>query len=162
MDGAIDAIDALVGRPMNNLSFSTQVIPRQARRHILHIEDDAEVAASIREVLETKGYKVTLATNGLAGLIVFRQIPERWAAVIIDLDLPHIGGLSLIKEMHGICPELPLIVLTGAPRDTNLELYELGAAILWHKPISPPELLENLSALIETSRNEPDGGLAWV
>ena len=141
---------------MNNLSFGTQVIPRQARRHILHIEDDAEVANSIREVLEEKGYKVTHAANGLAGLVTFRQTPERWAAVIIDLDLPHVGGLSLIKEMHAIRPKLPLVVLTGAPRDTNLELYELGAAILWHKPLAPPELLENLSALIETSGSDSE------
>ena len=66
--------------------------------------------------------------------------------MIIDLDLPHVGGSSLIKEIHGLRPELPLIVLTGALHDTNLELYESGAAILWHKPIAPPELLENLSA----------------
>jgi DNA-binding response OmpR family regulator len=50
--------------------------------------------------------------------------------------------------MHRTRPTLPLIVLTGAAPGTSLEVYEQGAVILWHKPISPTELLENLKALI--------------
>ncbi len=72
-------------------------------------------------------------------MTIWQETLEQWAAVIIDLDLPHIGGPLLIKEMHGLRPELPLVVLTGAPRGTNLALYELGAAILWHKPIAPSD-----------------------
>ena len=135
---------------MDRLDLSTQVIPRDAKRHILHIEDDPEVAGSIAQLLEANGYEVTHAADGLSGLLAFNQNPDQWAAVLVDLTLPHVSGNSLLKEMHRTRPSLPLIVLTGAAPGTSLEVYELGAAILWHKPVSSTELLENLKALIHS------------
>ena len=123
-------------------------MPRDAKQRILHIEDDPEVAGSIAQLLEANGYEVTHAADGLSGLLAFNQHPNQWAAVLVDLTLPHVSGNSLLKEMHRARPNLPLIVLTGAAPGTNLDVYELGAAILWHKPISSTELLENLRALI--------------
>src|SRR5271170_6280038 len=133
-----------------DLNLRTQVIPKDAKHHILHIEDDPEVASSIAQLLEANGYEVTHAADGLSGLLAFNQTPDQWSAVLVDLNLPHVSGNSLIKEMHRARPNLPLIVLTGTPPGTNLEVYELGAVILWHKPISSTELLENLKALIHS------------
>jgi len=133
---------------MDPSDIRTQVIPRDAKLHILHIEDDPEVASSVAQLLEANGYGVTHAADGLSGLLAFKENPDRWAAVLVDLTLPHVSGDSLIKEMHQARPNLPLIVLTGAEPGTNLEVYEMGAALLWHKPISSTELLENLKALI--------------
>jgi DNA-binding response OmpR family regulator len=131
-----------------SLDLRTQVLPDSAKRHILHIEDDPEVAASVGALLENGGYNVTHASDGLSGLLAFNQNPKQWAAVLVDLQLPHVSGNSLLKEMHKSRPELPLIVLTGAPPGTNLDVYEQGAVILWHKPISSQEMLENLKAVI--------------
>ncbi len=131
-----------------SLTNRTQVLPDSAKRHILHIEDDPEVATVVGTLLEDNGYEVTHASDGLSGLLAFNQSPKQWAAVLVDLQLPHVSGNSLLKEMHKSRPELPLIVLTGAPPGTNLDVYEQGAVILWHKPISSREMLENLKAVI--------------
>jgi DNA-binding response OmpR family regulator len=133
---------------MDRLNLRTQVIPKDAKRHILHIEDDPEVASSVSQLLESNGYEVTHAADGLSGLLAFNQNPGQWSAVLLDLQLPHVSGNSLLKEMHKARPELPLIVLTGAAKGTNLEVYEQGAVILWHKPVSSREMLENLKAVI--------------
>ena len=135
---------------MDRLDLRTQVIPRDAKRHILHIEDDPEVAGSVAQLLEANGYEVTHAADGLSGLLAFNQDPDQWAAVLVDLTLPHVSGNSLLKEMHRTRPSLPLIVLTGTAPGTNLDVYEQGAVILWHKPVSSTELLENLKALIHS------------
>jgi two-component system OmpR family response regulator len=134
---------------MNRPHIATQFIPRDAKRHILHIEDDPEVASSIAQLLEANGYEVTHAADGLSGLLAFNQSPDQWSAVVVDLSLPHVSGTSLLKEMHKARPNLPLIVLTGAEVGTNLDVYEKGAVILWHKPVSPQEMLENLKAVIQ-------------
>lgn len=97
---------------------------------------------------KTNGYEVTHAADGLSGLLAFNQNPDQWSAVLVDLNLPHVSGNSLLKEMHKARPSLPLIVLTGAEPGTNLDVYEQGAVILWHKPVSSTDLLENLKALI--------------
>ena len=133
---------------MDRPHLQTQVLPGHAKYHILHIEDDPEVAESISELLEMGGYEVTHAADGLSGLIAFNQNPEMWSVVLVDLNLPHVSGNALLKEMHRIRPNLPLIVLTGAEPGTNLDVYEQGAVILWYKPVSSAEILENLKALI--------------
>jgi len=133
---------------MDRLNARTQVLAHHAKRHILHIEDDPEVAGSVGQLLETNGYEVTHAADGLSGLLAFNQNPKQWSAVLVDLNLPHVSGNALLKEMHKTRPELPLIVLTGAEPGTNLDVYEQGAIILWHKPVSSAEMLENLKALI--------------
>ena len=133
---------------MDRLDLRTQVLPGHAKRHILHIEDDPEVAGSVAQLLEMNGYEVTHAADGLSGLIAFNQDPDQWAVVLVDLNLPHVSGNSLLKEMHRLRPNLPLIVLTGAERGTSLEVFDQGAVILWHKPVSSTEILENLKALI--------------
>jgi two-component system OmpR family response regulator len=135
---------------MDRSDFKTQVIDSHAKRRILHIEDDPEVAGSVGQILEANGYEVTHAADGLSGLLAFNQDPDQWSAVLVDLNLPHVSGNSLLKEMHEAQPGLPLIVLTGAPPGTNLDVYEQGAVILWHKPVSSTELLENLKALIHS------------
>ena len=135
---------------MDPKNLKTQVMPGDAKHHILHIEDDPEVAGSIAQLLEANGYEVTHAADGLSGLLAFNQDPNQWAAVLVDLTLPHVSGNTLLKEMHQARPSLPLIVLTGAPPGTNLDVYELGAVILWHKPVSSTDLLENLKALIHS------------
>ncbi len=99
---------------MDRANLRTQVIPGHAKHHILHIEDDPEVAESISALLESNGYEAAHAADGLSGLIAFNQNPEQWAMVLVDLTLPHVSGNALFKEMHRIRPSLPLIVLTGA------------------------------------------------
>ncbi|MEJ0000178.1 MAG: response regulator [Verrucomicrobiota bacterium] len=133
---------------MDRPHLETQFIPKDAKRHILHIEDDPEVASTLGELLSTNGYEVTHAADGLSGLLAFNQNPAQWSAILVDLQLPHVSGNSLLKEMHKARPELPLIVLTGAAPGTNLEVYEQGAVILWHKPVSARDILENLRAVI--------------
>jgi len=135
---------------MDRADLRTQVLPGHAKHHVLHIEDDPEVAGAIGQLLESNGYEVTHAADGLSGLIAFNQNPDQWFVVLIDLNLPHVSGNALLKEMHRMRPNLPLIVLTGAEPGTSLEVYEQGAVILWHKPVSPKEILENLKALIYT------------
>ena len=135
---------------MDSSDLKTQVIESQAKHHILHIEDDPEVAGSVSELLEANGYEVTHAADGLSGLLAFNQNPDQWSAVLVDLNLPHVSGNALLKEMHQARPGLALIVLTGAPPGSSLEVYEQGAIILWHKPIGSAELLENLKALIDS------------
>jgi CheY-like chemotaxis protein len=134
--------------PKPPLGSKTQVVDPVPKRPILHVEDNESFAMTVRVLLESRDYEVTLATDGLSGLIAFNQEPEKWKAVILDLHLPHMSGAALLKEMHRIRPDLPLIVLAGNISEENLSLYQEGAAIVWQKPISAQDLVENLQAVI--------------
>ncbi len=60
---------------MDRLDLRTQVIPSHAKRHILHIEDDPEVAGSIGQLLESNGYEVTHAPTGFQDSLLSIKAP---------------------------------------------------------------------------------------
>lgn len=138
---------------MDALIRGTEIIPEEAKRHLLHIEDDPMYSDLIKKVLDANGYIVTHASEGVSGMLAFNENPEQWIAVLIDLNIPHMHGTTLLQEMHRIRPELPLIVLTGAVGE-NLDAYESGATIVIKKPILPAKLLEDIRAAIGSKLSE--------
>ena len=107
------------------------------------------MAESMAALLETNGYEVTHAADGLSGLIAFNQNPDQWSVVLVDLTLPHVSGNALLKEMHRISPTLlsHRADRRGA-RHQSRRLRTRRGHSLAHKPVSSQEILENLKALI--------------
>lgn len=67
---------------------------------ILLVEDDTEIRTLLRELLESEGYEVETATNGVAAWDKLVCQPEPYQAVLLDLTLPHMTGLQLIQALQ--------------------------------------------------------------
>jgi len=79
--------------------------------NILVVDDEVEVGAVIRRVLERAGYTVTVANNATAGLdAVVRQPPD---VVITDVIMPKVNGVELIKVLRERYPGIRLIAISG-------------------------------------------------
>lgn len=115
--------------------------------HILLIEDSLDLSANVGEFLESRGHEVDYARDGLIGL----QLAERdsYDAVILDLGLPGLDGMSLCKRLREVArKEVPLLMLTA--RDTEadkLRGFEAGADDYLTKPFSLLELHARLNAI---------------
>lgn len=111
-------------------------------RSILIIDDDEQIRAFLRRVLEAAGYMVTEAPNGQEGLRQFRQTPT--ALVITDLFMPDRDGLEVTMALHRESPTAKIIVLTGGSGQRDfLEVAKLlGAHRTMRKPIMIAELLQ--------------------
>ena len=111
-------------------------------RAILIIDDDEQIRAFLRRVLEAAGYMVTEAPNGQEGLRQFRQTPS--ALVITDLFMPDRDGLEVTMALHRESPTVKIIVLTGGSGQRDfLEVAKLlGAHRTMRKPIMIAELLQ--------------------
>lgn len=111
-------------------------------RAILIIDDDEQIRAFLRRVLEAAGYMVTEAPNGQEGLRQFRQTPT--ALVITDLFMPGRDGLEVTMALHRESPTVRIIVLTGGSGQRDfLEVAKLlGAHRTMRKPIMIAELLQ--------------------
>ena len=111
-------------------------------RAILIIDDDEQIRAFLRRVLEAAGYMVTDAPNGQEGLRQFRQTPT--ALVITDLFMPDRDGLEVTMALHRESPTVRIIVLTGGSGQRDfLEVAKLlGAHRTMRKPIMIAELLQ--------------------
>jgi two-component system response regulator AtoC len=106
----------------------------------VYIVDDEETTAKLLERLVGKnwGYDVEVFSNGKSFLDRLGVPPD---LVLLDLVLPDISGVDLLKEIKGQFPELPVIVLSAQERiEVALETLKLGAADYFSKPVDAPKL----------------------
>lgn len=110
---------------------------------ILVIEDEARIQAFLARGLEAEGYTVVAAGDGRAGLDL--ATAARWDLVVLDLLLPGLNGLQVLRELHKAKPELPVVILSArGDVQTKLRGFELGAADYVAKPFSLDELLARI------------------
>ncbi len=127
--------------------------------NILIVEDDEELLENLRASLEKERYRVEIATDGRTGLE--KALSETHDLILLDIMLPNMNGLELLREIREGGLNTPLLMLTarGDLKDKVLGL-DLGADDYLAKPFSVPELLVRIRALMrrDTSKNP----LMWV
>ena len=110
---------------------------------ILVIEDEARIQAFLARGLEAEGYTVVAADNGRDGLELASA--GRWDLVVLDLLLPGLSGLQVLRELHTRRPHLPVVILSArSDLQTKLRGFELGATDYLPKPFSLDELLARI------------------
>jgi two-component system, OmpR family, response regulator PhoP len=114
---------------------------------ILLVEDEAQLREQLKSQLEQRGYSVDAAEDGESGLFLGREYPMDLA--VVDLGLPGISGMELIRQLRGLGREFPILILTA--RDAwqdKVEGLEAGADDYLTKPFHHEELLARLNALL--------------
>jgi len=115
-------------------------------KHILLVEDDGDIAALLRLNLEDEGYQITHEADGASAL---RAVDDpRWDAVILDLMLPNVDGLTICRAIRQRDHYLPVIVISARSSETERILgLETGADDYLAKPFSVQELVARIRAL---------------
>jgi two-component system, OmpR family, alkaline phosphatase synthesis response regulator PhoP len=125
------------------------------------IEDDADIAFTIRVNLEREGYAVTTYQNGHEGLLAVQQGSVDF--LILDLNLPDLDGFTICRELrrHPTTAKLPILMLTARTSEADRIMgLELGADDYLAKPFSVRELLARVAAILRRARgSEPDAGV---
>ena len=117
---------------------------------ILLVEDDAGLQMSLSEILREAGYAVDVTGDGIEGLFFGEEYALDLA--IIDLGLPGIPGLELIRKLRQQDRQFPILILTArAEWQDKVEGLEAGADDYLTKPFHPEELKARVSALIRRS-----------
>ncbi|HVG02675.1 MAG TPA: response regulator, partial [Nitrospira sp.] len=78
---------------------------------VLIVDDDSDIALALRDLLEHAGYRVQVAGTGAEALAKAKA--DSFAAVLLDLMLPDMDGLSILTLLKQIDPVLPVIMLTA-------------------------------------------------
>jgi len=114
---------------------------------LLLVEDDPNLSRSLAAQLEQAGYSVERSTDGREGLYYAREYPVDLA--IVDLGLPSMSGVELIKQLRADGKEYPILVLTARDRwQDKVEVLKLGADDYVVKPFNVEELLARVDALL--------------
>ncbi|MCU0835967.1 MAG: response regulator transcription factor [Chromatiaceae bacterium] len=114
---------------------------------ILVVEDEAELRGQIAAQLGHAGYRVEGTGDGEEGLYLAGEYP--YDAAVIDLGLPGLSGLELIRRLRAAGSRLPILILTARGRwQDKVEGLEAGADDYLTKPFHMEELLARLRALV--------------
>ena len=114
---------------------------------ILLVEDEAELSAVVKKGLEEAGYSVDTASDGEEGLYMATEYPVD--AVILDVMLPKLDGISLLSRLRREGVKIPVIMLTA--KDTlsdKIKGLDVGADDYLTKPFEFGELLARLRSLL--------------
>ena len=117
---------------------------------ILIVEDEEALRTQLRDQLRKEAYAVDVAEDGQEGLFMGREYPFDLA--IIDLGLPKMNGVDVIKALRGEGITYPILVLTARGRwQDKVEGLEAGADDYLVKPFQLEELLARMKALLRRS-----------
>ena len=122
------------------------------RDKILIIEDEKEIARTLRLYLEQAGYQVVWVDDGALGMPAFRR--EKPDLVVLDLMLPKIDGLEICRRIRTEAGT-PVIMLTARSEEVDKLLgLELGADDYITKPFSPREVVARVKVVLRRSRGQ--------
>lgn len=114
---------------------------------ILIVEDDAAVAAFVRQGLREASYAVDWASDGVEGLHLAST--ESYDAIVLDLMLPRMDGLTLLRSLRSQKTDTPIICLTARDAvNDRVEGLNAGADDYLAKPFSFAELQARINALL--------------
>jgi DNA-binding response OmpR family regulator len=128
---------------------------------ILVIDDDPAMTAMLRRGLAYEGFHVAVASTGPVGLALARQQPPD--LVILDIMLPGMDGLEVLRRLRAADPQLPVILLTAkdAPTD-QVQGLETGADDYVIKPFTFEVLLARVRVLLRRHQAEQPQRLSFA
>jgi len=125
-----------------------------AKRWVLVIEDDEPIRRGIVDALAFEGYQTLEAGDGNAGLKMALQ--DTYDLLLLDLVLPGLDGLEILKQLRAARPTVPVIILTAKGEEADrVEGLNLGADDYVVKPFSVKELLARVEAVLRRSPERP-------
>ena len=118
---------------------------------ILMIEDDRALAASLRAMLQSRGFNVYVTDTGEEGLDLARIYD--YDAVLLDLTLPDMSGLEALRALRAAKIDVPVLVLSGTnDGQTKVNALTAGADDYVTKPYCRDELVARVQAVVRRSR----------
>jgi DNA-binding NtrC family response regulator len=112
----------------------------QSQVHILVVDDERNIRNNLGMVLEAEGYKVDTVSNGDDAL---RRVKEgHYDIVFVDIQMPKMDGLELLRYLRGLRPKMPVVMLTAYGTVSRaVEAMKLGAVDFIEKPFDPKAVL---------------------
>ncbi|MFC1914502.1 response regulator transcription factor [Chloroflexota bacterium] len=127
---------------------------------ILVVDDDPDILDAVTMILESQGYTVVTAHDGLEGLVNLKA--ESPDLMILDLMMPKLDGFGVCKELQdprwSKYKDVPILMLTSVREEASRRRYELETGLelevddYVEKPMSPDVLLDRVSKLISKKK----------
>jgi len=128
-----------------------------AQPKVLVVDDDPDILDAITTILSTQPYSIDTARDGIECVDKVRaDVPD---LIVLDLLMPKKDGFAVVRELRDNprYAKVPILILTSVREDASRRRYELETGLAMdvqdyvEKPVSPADLLERVSNLLESS-----------
>ena len=127
---------------------------KSAGRHILIVDDDLDLSSFLSMELEADHFLVNQIHDGAEALQAL-QAKRRYDLLVLDLNLPNLDGLSLLKQLRPLQSRLPVLVLTARARvEDRVDALQAGADDCLTKPFSLAEFKARVQTLLRRNAGQ--------
>ena len=117
---------------------------------VLVIDDEEALRRVCRRALESQGYRVLEAEDGIAGLAAFEANNGRIALVVLDLTMPGLGGVEVLARIRAKSPDLPVIIASGYSQEDDVSLADDPKLRYLQKPFGIKLLIRQVGELLQS------------
>src|SRR5690242_1100567 len=108
----------------------------ESQIHILVVDDERNIRNNLGMVLEAEGYQVDKCANGDDAILRVKQ--GHYDIAFVDIQMPKMDGLELLRYLRGLRPKMPVVILTAyGTVHRAVEAIKLGAVDFLEKPFDP-------------------------
>ena len=125
----------------------------QKQTRVLAVDDDLETTEWLQQLFESRGYEVRTANDARTSELLC----ELWRpdVVLLDLVMPDVEGVSLLRRLKTHAPSRPVVIVSGeATVPRTVEAFAAGATTLLQKPVIPEHLVQVVEQLTRTNHEE--------
>jgi two-component system KDP operon response regulator KdpE len=127
--------------------------------NVLIVDDERSIRLSLKTILGNFGFDIVEAARGEEAVALVRS--EQFDAVLLDINMPGIGGIEVCRIMRKVSPRLPIVMLTvQGSEDRKVEALNAGADDYITKPFQLRELTARLRAAVRRNRLTDDQNAA--
>ena len=143
-------------------AISDEVLSQARRARILVADDEPRIRLALRACLETEGYEVLEAADGIEALdAIIHAAPD---VMILDIAMPNLDGVRAIEALQGVHGQLKprIIVLTAwGSGPVMLRTIGRGASLFLEKPIVPEMLRQAIKVVLSETEQEQGIPIDW-
>ncbi|MBN1906228.1 MAG: response regulator [Deltaproteobacteria bacterium] len=134
---------------VDEIESVSEILPKGSE-HILFVDDEPSLVRIAGNIMEQQGYRVTGLTSSMEALNLFIKEPDSFDLIISDISMPDLPGDALVREIHKIRPEIPVILSSGQSDPVGYDLLkELSVVAFAMKPLKRRELIRTVRDILD-------------
>jgi two-component system KDP operon response regulator KdpE len=128
---------------------------RPSQSRVLVVDDERSIRRALHATLSTLGFDIDEASGGEQAVSFVRT--ERYDAILLDINMPGMGGIEACRTIRSLSPQLPIVMVTVRDDDDDkVEALDAGADDYVTKPFHVRELMARVRAAVRRSRATQD------
>ncbi|MHA1369712.1 MAG: response regulator [Promethearchaeota archaeon] len=125
----------------------------ETKQNVLIVDDDRAACDTLADILKEKGYNTSFVTDGKSTLKILSEKKDFFNIILLDIKLPDVDGITLLKKIKAAHPKCSCIVITGyATLENVIDALDDGADGYFIKPLNIAEVLYKIKEVLEKQR----------